>query len=388
MRTVAIVGTSLAGLRAAQQLRAKGYSGRLVMIGEEIHRPYDRPPLSKDFLLGRTSPAELALGDAEDLLAIAARWRLGTRAERLDVAAGEVVLGDGSRVAADGVVIATGATPRALPGARRLRGVHTLRSIDDAVALRDELRCDAEVVVVGAGFVGAEVASSAKALGCSVTVVEAAPVPLAATLGTRMAAVCARLHADNGVRLLAGTGVASLESTGDQVTGVRLTDGGLLRADVVVVGIGAVPATGWLAGSGIAGDDGVTCDAGGVTGIPSVVAVGDVANISSTRSEHWSAASEQPGVAVGNLLAGATVEHHRKPPYFWSDQYEKRIQFVGTAQGHDEVRLVEGDPEDRKFVASFHKEGTMIGALGMSSPKPFTALRKRLDRAAAIVQLG
>ncbi|MFF5987785.1 NAD(P)/FAD-dependent oxidoreductase [Prauserella flavalba] len=383
MRTVVVVGTSLAGLRAAQELRARGYSGRLVLVGREPHRPYDRPPLSKDFLLGKVRAADLELGDADDLLALEAQWHLGVSARRLDTATGEVVLSGGTRVAADGVVVATGATAKTLAGTEELLGVHTLRTLDDALALRAELTAGARVVVIGAGFVGAEVASACHTLGCAVTVVEAASVPLAGVLGARMGAVAAGLHGDNGVRLLAGTGVAGVTAAGGRVTGVSLADGSWLPADVVVAGIGCTPATDWLAGSGIAVDNGVCCDRGGVTSNPSVVAVGDVAG-----GEHWTTASEQPRVAVRNLLAGATVEHHTRPGYFWSDQYGTRIQFAGTAGDGAEVRVVDGDTEERSFVATYHRDGVLTGVLAMNRPRPFLRLRKRLEHDAAIVQLG
>jgi NADPH-dependent 2,4-dienoyl-CoA reductase/sulfur reductase-like enzyme len=377
MRTIAIAGTSLAGLRSAQELRSQGFGGRLVLIGEEPHQPYDRPPLSKDFLLGKVSAAELALADSDDL---DVEWHLGTRAERLSGTT--VTLSGGAEIAADGVVIATGGSAKTLPGTEKLAGVHTLRTLDDAVALRQALAVGpSKVVVIGAGFIGAEVASSCWSLGHDVTVVEAAAVPLAGILGEVMGAACASLHGHHGVRMLTGAGVEGLLGT-SKVTGVRLTGGAEIPADLVVVGIGVRPNTAWLTGSGIAVDDGVLADSGGVTGNPRVVAVGDVVRYECVRrgrrvrAEHWTAATEQPVIAVRNLLAGSTVSNYERPGYFWSDQYGHRIQFAGVGAG--KVRVVEGDPAERKFVATYSDGDKVVGVLAIDSPKLFTRLRRGL----------
>ncbi|WP_028812820.1 NAD(P)/FAD-dependent oxidoreductase [Streptomyces flavidovirens] len=380
MKTVAVVGASLAGLYAARALRAEGYDGRLVIIGDELHRPYDRPPLSKEFLTGAMDEDQLALSDAGEEAELNAEWLLGVRAQGLDARGRALRLDGGRTVTADGVVIATGATPRRLPGAAALSGVHTLRTLDDARALRAELtgRQSARVVVVGAGFIGSEVASSCVALGHHVTVVEAAPLPLLPQLGEAMATICASLHADRGVRLITGTSVAALSGAG-AVTGVQLTDGRLLPADVVVVGIGAAPTTGWLDGSALAVDDGVLCDGGGVTTLPQVVAVGDVARVAGTRSEHWTSATEQPTVAVRNLLAGRTVEAARPLPYFWSDQYGVRIQFAGRRPADCTVRITDGTPEERSFLAVYERpDGTVTAALALNRPRAFMRLRREL----------
>lgn len=380
MRTITVVGASLAGLYAARELRAQGYDGRLVIIGEEPHPPYDRPPLSKDFLTGKADEAQLALSDAEETDELAAEWLLGVRARGLDPRGRTVLLEDGRTVASDGVVIATGASARRLPGPS-LAGVHTLRTLDDAHALRTELAVGPQrVVVIGGGFIGAETASSCVALGHDVTVVEAAPLPLLPQLGADMAAVCAGLHARGGAELVTGTGVAALR--GDTtVRAVELADGRLLPADVVVVGIGATPNTGWLAGSTLALDDGVLCDDGCVTGLPHVVAVGDVARVGAARAEHWTSATEQPRVAVGNLLAGHTAEAVRPLPYFWSDQYGSRIQFAGRRRADDTVRLLEGSPEEGSFLAAYEREGHTTAVLAVDRPRPFMRMRRGLRAA-------
>lgn len=285
---------------------------------------------------------------------------------------------------ADGLVIATGGRPRTLPGTSSLRGVHTLRTLDDAVALQADLVPGARVVVVGAGWIGAEVASTCRSLGLDVTVVEAASVPMERVLGTTLGSLCADLHADHGVDLRLGVGVDSFAHNGTRVTGVVLRDGTHLPADVVVAGIGMEPATGWLHGSGLALDNGVLCDAGCVTAVLSVVAVGDVARYRTAagghvRHEHWTNASEQPVVAVRNLLAGTTLETFRPSGYVWSDQYGVRLQLAGDTAGADEVAVIDGSPDDRRFVAEFRRAGLPVGVLAMNNAKLFGRLRRRLS---------
>ncbi|MFF4947840.1 NAD(P)/FAD-dependent oxidoreductase [Streptomyces chattanoogensis] len=395
MKSVAVIGASLAGLYAARALRSQGFDGRLVIVGEEPHRPYDRPPLSKDFLTGATGDQDgpdrngadedrLALADAEELAGLDAEWLLGTRATGLDTGGRAVLLDGGRSLVTEGVVIATGATPRRLPGPSPT-GTHTLRTLDDARALRADLaRGPAEVVVIGAGFIGAEVASSCAALGHRVTVIEAAPLPLVPQLGDEMAGVCAALHGDHGVRLLTGTGVARLHGAGPdgRVTGVELTDGRLLPASVVVVGIGVRPRTDWLADSGLPLADGVLCDAGCVTALPRIVAVGDAARVGGIRAEHWTSATEQPAIAVRNLLAGHTVATHRAVPYFWSDQYGVRIQFAGRRLPDDTPEILEGSPDDRSFLARYSRGERTTAVLALNRPRPFLRLRRELTRGA------
>lgn len=383
MRTVTVVGASLAGLYAARELRAQGFDGRLVIVGEERHRPYDRPPLSKDFLTGRADEGQLALTDAEEETELAAEWLLGTRARGLDPRARTLLLDDGGTVVTDGLVIATGASARRLPGTDGLAGVHTLRTVDDARVLREALSgAGRRVVVIGGGFIGAETASSCASLGHDVTVVEAAPLPLLPQLGPEMAAVCAALHRRGGAELITGTGVARLHGQGT-VIGVELADGRTLPADLVVVGIGAVPNTGWLAGSTLPLNDGVLCDDGCVTALPQVVAVGDVARVGGLRAEHWTSATEQPAVAVRNLLAGRTVDSTRPLPYFWSDQYGARIQFAGRHREGDGVRVVEGSTTEGGFLCLYEREGRTTGVLAVDRPRSFMRARRELARAGA-----
>ncbi|MFJ3308789.1 NAD(P)/FAD-dependent oxidoreductase [Streptomyces sp. NPDC086549] len=386
MRTVAVVGASLAGLSAARSLRKRGYDGRLVVIGDEPHRPYDRPPLSKEFLSGAIGEADLALErDDEDL---AAEWVLGNRATGLDRTERAIRLADGREIRADGVVVATGAAARTLPGTDGLAGVHVLRTLDDARALRDELARGGRLVVIGGGFIGAEVASTAYALGLDVTVVEAAPTPLAGPLGETMGGIVSALHADHGVRLRCGVGVKGLSGE-SRVDAVLLEDGRSVPADTVVVGVGARPCVEWLEGSGLALDNGVQCGADGRTGLAGVVAVGDCANWydphtgTHRRVEHWTGALERPDAAIAALLShGATEPGAPRPPYFWSDQYGVKIQFVGHAAGADSVTVEEGSTGDRSFLAVYRRAGRPVAVLGMNQPRLFTRWRKQLSAAA------
>jgi NADPH-dependent 2,4-dienoyl-CoA reductase/sulfur reductase-like enzyme len=385
---VAVVGASLAGLSAARSLRKQGYDGRLVIVGDEIHRPYDRPPLSKEFLAGTMAEADLALeADGEDL---AAEWLLGVRATGLDRNERLVRLADGTAVRADGFVIATGAAARTLPGSEGLAGVHTLRTLDDALALRADLARGGRLVVIGGGFIGAEVASTAYALGLDVTVVEVAPTPLAGPLGEAMGGVVSSLHADHGVRLLCGVAVAGLSGESGRVDAVLLADGRSLPADTVVVGVGARPNVEWLEGSGIALENGVTCGADGRTSLAAVVAVGDCANWydplagAHRRVEHWTGALERPAAAVAALLSGGAAEPGPvRPPYFWSDQYGVRIQFAGHAAVADSVTVEEGAADDRSFLAVYRRAGEPVAVLGMDQPRLFMRWRKQLAQPAA-----
>lgn len=389
MRTIAVVGGSLAGLYAAEALRTQGFDGEVVVIGDELRRPYDRPPLSKEFLAGRIDAEVLNLESAGDDLQ--ARWLLGTPAVSLCTNTREVLLADGARIAADGVVIATGARPRTLPGTAKPAGVHVLRTIDDAVALRSELHPGARLVVIGAGFIGGEVAATANALGLDVTVVEAMPSPLAGPLGAEIGAVVSGLHEAHGVALRCGVGVRGLIGR-RRVEGVELADGTVLPADVVVVGIGAVPNVEWLTGSGVAVGNGVECDHQGRTSIPGVVAVGDCASWQDPRLgrrhrvEHWTGAMERPAVAVAALLGGDGWSEHRPVgvPYFWSDQYDVRIQFAGHAAEADSVTIEAGTAAGHDVLAVYRRGEVPVGVLGMNQTRQFGRWRRQLNTAVPV----
>jgi NADPH-dependent 2,4-dienoyl-CoA reductase/sulfur reductase-like enzyme len=387
MKQVVIVGGSLAGISTARALRKQGYDGGLTIVGAEPHRPYDRPPLSKEFLgtgLGVEEP-ELSLEMPGEDLGIS--WRLGVAATGLDPEAMTLSLADGDRLSADGFVLATGAAPMPLPGMPTLTGVHLLRSLEDARALRADLRSGGRLVVVGGGFIGSEVASTARQLGLEVTVVEAAPLPLVVQVGPEMAEVLSGLHAVGGTRLECGVGVQGLAGA-SAVEGVELADGRVLPADVVVVGIGARPTTAWLADSGLElapGHRGVVCDAAGATNRPGIVAVGDCSAWYDDdfggphRVEHWTSAHERGPLAAATLLGNEPPKiRGGRAPYFWSDQYGLRIQFAGTAQPGDTVTIEEGGVEERSLLAIYRRQGEPVAVLGLDRPRPFTQWRRQL----------
>lgn len=377
MDRIVVVGASLGGLRAAEALRRLGHAGALTVVGEELHEPYDRPPLSKQVLDGRWEPEKTRLRQDEGL---DVEWVTGRRATALDIEARTVTLDDGQSIGYDGLVVATGATPRNLPGAAGLAGVFTLRTLDDALALRAAFAPQPKVAVIGAGFIGAEVAASARALGLDVTVIEALAQPLARVLGPELGARCARLHKDNGTNLRLGVGVEGLTSADGRVTGVALADGSTVEADVVVVGIGVTPNTGWLEGSGLAVDNGVVCDAS-LRAAPDVVAVGDVCRwlhpaYGSMRIEHWSNAAEQAEHAAATLLGDP--QPFAPLPYFWSDQYKAKLQYLGHHGPGAEMRVLEGSIDDDRFVAGFHEGDALVAVLLWAWPARLVAWRTAL----------
>ena len=373
---VVVVGASLAGSRTAEALRAGGYDGRLTLIGAEEHVPYDRPPLSKQLLAGTKSADDIKLHRDGVLDGLDLDLRLGRQATDLDLSAREVVLHGGDRVPFDALVLATGSTPRLIPGTPDLRGLHVLRTLDDAVALRTEMEAGPRVAVVGGGFIGAEVAATARGRGLEVTVIEALPVPLARGLGPQLGATCGDLHVDHGVDLRLGVGVAGFEGNG-RVEAVTLSDGSRVDADLVVVGIGVIPQTAWLESSGLELRDGIVCDATlQAVGAPGVYAAGDVARWPNgafdeeMRVEHWTNAADQGAAVAANLLAGPGAAVPFEPvPYVWSDQYDTKIQIVGRPSAGDDVQVVHGTLEERRFVALYGKDGRLRGAVGFSRPR-------------------
>jgi len=398
LRTVVVVGASLAGLRAAETLRQDGYDGRLVLIGAEDHLPYDRPPLSKQLLAGKVDAEQVSLCAADRVEDLGFDWHLGRRATALDLDARQVVVDDVDRIDFDGLVIATGASPRQLPGVPPLDGIHLLRTLDDCLAIRAGLEkvvsSSGHVVVVGAGFIGSEVAATCRTAGAQVTVLEALATPLIKALGEEMGAACAALHYDNGVDLRTGAGVSGFHGP-HRVEGVVLRDGTTMEADLVVVGVGVAPNTEWLESSGLRLDNGVVCDSTGHAA-PGVVAAGDVARWhnplfeTDMRLEHWTNAAEGGIAAARALLAGPEkAEPYAPVPYFWSDQYKTKIQFVGHVHHGDDVRVVDGSVQDRKFLALYEHAGRVVGALGFSRPKLVLQCRRLIaDRVSLDEALG
>ena len=380
MEKLTIVGASLAGLSAARAARAQGFEGRLVIIGDEPHRPYDRPPLSKDFLLGQITAEDLALETEAD--GLDAEWLLGVEAVSLDAATRTVGLADGRTVSSDGVVIATGARARQLPQLVDVEYVHTLRTLDDAARLGPELVAGRRLLVVGAGFIGAEVASAAASRGLEVTVLDTKPVSFAAQLGAEMGAVVGGLHALRGVELISSATVDGFVTSRRRVTAVRLAGGRIIATDLVVVGIGAEPNTEWLKGSGIELQPGVVCDAMGRTNVPGIVAVGDCAawfdeTIGTHHlSGHWTGALERATHAVEALLDADAPQRPHKPHYFWSDFHGVKLQFAGRADGHDRVEIEAGDPAEHSFLAVYYRGDAPIAVLGMNQPRLFAKRRR------------
>lgn len=378
-----VVGASLAGLRAVETLRREGFTGRLVLVGAEAHLPYDRPPLSKELLAGDWEHDQIVLRRTpyEDL---DLELRLGVAARSLDLDRRVVTLAEGTELAFDGLVIATGSTPRTLPGQPDLDGVFTLRTIDDCHRLRARFDAGPRVCVIGAGFIGSEVAATCRKRGLDVTVLEALPQPMVRGVGAVLGEVLGGLHRDHGVDLRCGVAVEAIEGSGS-VERVLLGDGDVVDSDVVLVAVGVVPETRWLEGSGLTLDNGVVCD-DTLLAAPGVVAAGDVARWPNRcfdgevmRIEHWTNAAEQ-GVYAGDRLLRVARDEPAEPfapvPFVWSDQYDVKIQCAGRFGGEDRMEIVHGTLEARRFVAIFERGGRISGVLGFSEPRRVMQYRR------------
>ena len=374
-QSIHIVGASLAGIRAAEALRRREFDGRIVLIGDEPHHPYDRPPLSKQVLAGEWEVDRLALTKPEKFEDLGLDLRLGVRATGFDLASRTLSTNTGDDIV-DGLVIATGARCRTLPGTEEMSGVHVLRSLDDALALRADLDAGPDrVVVVGAGFIGAEVAATCRGRGHAVTMVEPLPTPLGRVLGDDIGGVMAEVHVEHGVDLRTGVGVDRLEADTGRVARVVLTDGTVVEADLVVIGIGVLPNTEWLEGSGLTLDNGVVCDAT-MLAAPGVTAAGDVARWPNQRFdelmrvEHWDNAIEQGVHAAERLLVDDDDAVPFEPvPWFWSDQYDRKIQLAGRIRPGDDTHLATGSLEERRFAQLFGRDGRLVGVLGFNRPR-------------------
>jgi len=371
LQQVVVVGAGVAGMRAAEALRQNGYDGALTIVGAERHPPYHRPPLSKKLLSGQVHRAGIDMAPQFDL---DARVLRGAAAVGLNMSAHTVRVRDEGRafsLSFDGLVIASGAQPREWPGRPAPDGVLLLRTVEDCLAIRKRLGSRPRVVVIGGGFIGAEVAATCRLMGLEVALIEKAAGPLVQALGSELAPRWAKLHREHGVDLRLGVGVDRFVGNG-RVEGVRLTDGSQLPADVVIVGLGVTPATDWLEGSGLRLDDGVVCDAtGAAEGCDDIVAAGDVARWwhplyeRHLRTEHWDHAGRQGAAAARTLLAGPDrAEAFDMVPYFWSDQYDIKVQMIGTPSDYDAIEIVEGDADGWEFVAAYGRGGRTIAVLG------------------------
>ncbi|OBA72454.1 pyridine nucleotide-disulfide oxidoreductase [Mycobacterium sp. 1554424.7] len=386
VKHIVIVGGGLAAARTAEQLRRSDYTGRITIVSDEVHVPYDRPPLSKEVL--RKEVDDVALKPREWYDENDITLRLGAAATALDTTEQTVTLADGTALGYDELVIATGLVPRRIPAFPDLEGIRVLRSFDESMALREHASAAQRAVVIGAGFIGCEVAASLRTLGVDVVLVEPQPTPLAAILGEQIGQLVARLHRDEGVDVRLGLGVAEVRGQG-HVDTVVLTDGTELAADLVVVGIGSRPATEWLEGSGVEVDNGVICDEAGRTSAPNVWALGDVASWRDTtghqaRVEHWSNVADQARVVVPAML-GKDVPSAVVVPYFWSDQYDVKIQCLGEPEATDTVHLVEDD--GRKFLAYYERDGVLVGVVGGGMPGKVMKVRAKIAAAVPIAEV-
>ncbi|MDH3653100.1 MAG: FAD-dependent oxidoreductase [Myxococcales bacterium] len=385
MKRIAVVGASLAGLRAVEFIRRAKFEGEVVLIGEEKHRPYDRPPLSKEVIRGEADQERLALRrKSYDELNV--ELKLGQRAQSLDSGAGEILLQSGEVVPYDGLIIATGSEVRVLPNQPSLQGIHVLRTLDDALAIRAALQRRARVAVIGAGFIGAEVAASARQLGLEVTMIEALETPFAQSLGPRLGRILQGAHERRGVRVLCGRRVDRFGG-GHLVESVWLDDGSRVDCDLVVVGIGVTPSVSWLDGSEVDVEDGVRCDETLATNVPGVVAAGDVASWYNPlfeermRVEHWTNAVEQARHAVSTLLAApGEAKPFESVPMFWSDQFDIKIQAAGKPKPGDELTIARRGPGDEKLIALYSRAGRVVGAVAFNQPPKLVQLRMLIGK--------
>jgi NADPH-dependent 2,4-dienoyl-CoA reductase/sulfur reductase-like enzyme len=383
-KRIVIVGGGLAAARTAEQLRRSEFDGPITIVSDEVHLPYDRPPLSKQVLQGELDDTVLKPREFYDENNIT--LLLGSAVRKLDTASQTVAVENGATLEYDELVIATGLVPRRIPSFPDLPGIHVLRSFDESMALREEAGSARRAVVVGAGFIGCEVAASLRGLGVDVVMVEPQSEPLASVLGEQIGALVSRLHRAEGVDLRTAVGVDAVVG-GGRVEKVVLTDGAEVDTDLVVVGIGSRPATDWLEGSGVEVDNGVVCDRVGKTNVEHVWALGDVASWQNAtghqaRVEHWSNVAEQARVLVPAMLGKDMPTNLVVVPYFWSDQYDVKIQCLGEPEADDIVHLVSDD--GRKFLAYYERDGVVAGVVGGGMPGAVMKTRGKIAAGAPI----
>lgn len=385
MNRIVVVGASLAGLRAVEFIRRAKFDRDLVLVGDESRLPYDRPPLSKEVLRDAIDEERLALRrNSYDDLQV--ELVLGQPAVALDTAAREIGFADGRTIPFDGLVIATGGRARSLPNQPELVGLHTLRTLDDALAIRKSLTGGGRVAVIGAGFIGAEVAASACQMGLDVTMIEALETPLGQSLGPRLGRILQEIHERHGVTVRCGRRVERFEGT-ERISGVVLDDGTRVDCETAVVGIGMTPAVAWLEGSGVDLEDGIRCDETLATNVPGIVAAGDVASWYNPlfdermRIEHWTNAVEQSRHAVGRLLAEpGEASPFESVPLFWSDQFDVKIQGVGRPKPTDELLLFGDEGAGDKLVALYGRAGRLVGAVTFNQPPKLIRLRQLIAK--------
>lgn len=383
-RKILIVGAGVGAVRVASQLRQRGHRGPITVLGAEPHHPYDRPPLSKQVLRGEVDTTAFP-----DLDRLNVRWVLGARAASLDVGLNRVLDCDGRAYGYDTLVLAPGGRPRTLPGLDLGFGVHALRTIDDALGLRASIRTDRRLIVIGAGFIGCEVAASARQVGAPVDIVEALPAPLARVLGSMAASRISALHEAHGVRLHLGATVAELlRNAAGQVLGVQLSSGCMIEGDDVVVGIGIVPDVDWLAGSGLELRDGIVCDSGGRTSVANIFTLGDAAQWwhdlagEHRRVEHWTTTADQAAVVAANIVQQSEAPAKLDAaPYFWSDQYDVKIQGIGFIDAGDNIDelSIRG-----RAVLLYSRDDIIRGVVGFSVPGAVMRIKPLIERRAPV----
>lgn len=393
--SVVVVGAGLGGIRTAEALRAEGYPGAITLIGEEPHPPYDRPPLSKQILSGRLSEDRASLGTTAELRQQDIDLRVNSEVVHADQTA--VHLADGTSVAYEVLVIATGVRARRLPGQPDHPRLHMLRTLGDCRALRESLAEAGSLLIIGGGFVGAEVAATARALNLRVTITEELPLPLARVLGADVAARCAQLHRDNGVTLECGTRVAGFTRHADRI-GVQLDDGRTLDADCVLVSVGTAIDDEWLRGLDLATGSGLTCDERGlVVGTSNVYAVGDIAAWRKTgqescrRIEHWTSATEQAAVVAQRIAGIDVTKSADTTPYFWSDQYGVKLQLVGRPEHATSIEILRDPGTVKGTVAGYFDGSSLVAVATLQAPKALAVYRglvqQGADRAAALAKV-
>lgn len=385
-RSVTIVGAGVAGTRVAQALRKRQFPGRVTLLGAEPHLPYDKPPLSKKLITGETQLHEIYLADAAQLTELDVDYRPSSRVVGIDPQVPLLRMTDGSELAFERLVIASGATPRLLPGTESATNVFTVRAVEDSLRIQDAAKNARRACVVGGGVLGAEIAASLRTYGIEVTIVELGAGLLPRALpGTAVAAALLELHLEAGVTVRTGTAVHGLVEHAGAVAGLHLDDGTALETDLVVAALGIRPDTDWLSGSGLEVADGLVCDQFLQTNRQNIYGAGDAVRVRDTergtfeRAEHWTNAVEQADVVAQNLLGGAEDPVAFRPaPYLWSDQHGERIQVIGTAHGFDVEEVLRHPTHPHRVLSLFGTGGQFTGAAAIGMPRPIARLRPRL----------